>query len=62
VFASDGASVMNDVFKTETDDVRGEDEVRRVTRRFGLSEFESLIRFRTRNDPSNLIKTLNIKS
>jgi len=60
-FTSDGAGVMKEVFKTETDDARGEDEVSRWTRRFGLSEFESLIDFCTKNDSSNLIKTLSIK-
>ncbi|XP_050443891.1 uncharacterized protein LOC126847627 [Adelges cooleyi] len=52
--------VIDEVFKTETDDARGEDEVKRVACRFGLSEFESVIDFRTRNAYSSLIKTLNI--
>jgi len=32
-----------EVFKTETDDVREEDAVKIFTRRFDLSEFESLM-------------------
>lgn len=52
--------MIDEIFKTVTDDARGEDEVKRVTRRFGLSEFESIIDFRTRNAYSSLIKTLNI--
>lgn len=31
-----------------------------MSRRFGLSEFESLVSFRSRNASSDLIKTLNI--
>lgn len=49
-----------EVFKKETDDDRGEEEVKRVSRRFGLSEFEILVNFRSRNASSDLIKTLNI--
>ena len=52
--------VIEEVFKIETDDIRGEEEVKRVSRRFELSEFESLVNFRTRNASSDLIKTLNI--
>jgi len=49
------------VFKTETDNAGGEDEVWKTdTRRFGLSEFESFVDYRTRNDSSNLINTLNM--
>ncbi|KAF0750056.1 E3 SUMO-protein ligase KIAA1586-like [Aphis craccivora] len=48
--------VIGEVFKTETDDDRGEEEVNRVSRRFGLSEFESLVNFRSRNASSDLIK------
>lgn len=47
--------VIDELLKTEIDDARGEDEVRRVTRRFGLSEFESLVDFRTRNESFSLI-------
>jgi len=49
-----------EVFKTETDVVRGGDAVKILPRRFGLPEFESLIDTRTRNDSSDLIKTPSI--
>lgn len=55
--------IHEEMLETETDDVKGKNEVKTVTRKFGLSEFESLVDFRTRNDySSNHIITLNILS
>jgi len=51
---------VEEVLKTETDGARGGDEVGRMTRRLGLSEFESSVDTRTRNDSINLINTLNV--
>lgn len=48
------------MFKTETDDAKGEEEVKKVSRKLGLSEFESIVDFRSRNASSDFIKTLNI--
>lgn len=52
--------MINEVFKTVTDDAMGEGEVKRVSRQLGLPEFESLVDFRTKKTTSNFIKVLNI--
>lgn len=54
--------MIHELLETEINDVRGEDEVRRVTQKFGLSEFKSLIDFHTWNDFSKHIITRNILS
>lgn len=52
--------MIDEVFETETDDAKGEEEVKKVSRKLGLSEFESIVDFRSRNASSDFIKTLNI--
>lgn len=52
-------TVIDEVFKTVSDDAKREKEGKSVTLRFGLPEFES-IEFRSRDASSTLLKTLNI--
>lgn len=52
--------MIDEVFKTVTDDATGEGEVKRVSRQLGLPELEFLVDFRTKNTTSNFIKVLNI--
>lgn len=48
------------MFKIATNDAKGEDEVKRVLRTLGFSEFESVVETRSRNVFSSFIKSLNI--
>ncbi|KAL4122948.1 hypothetical protein QTP88_015189 [Uroleucon formosanum] len=52
--------VIDEVFKVATNDAKGEDEVKRVSRTLGFSEFESVVDFRSRNVFSSFMKALNI--
>lgn len=52
--------MVDEVFKTVSDDAKGENEVKRVACRFGLPEFESIVDFRSRNASSTLLRILNI--
>lgn len=52
--------MIDKVFKVATNDVKGEDEVKRVSRSLGFSEFENVVDFRSRNVFSNFMKALNI--
>lgn len=55
--------VIQKVFKTVNDDAMAEEQVKRITRRFGLSEFEMLIEFCTWNANNYSLKkkkTLNM--
>ncbi|KAE9521889.1 hypothetical protein AGLY_017696 [Aphis glycines] len=52
--------VIDEVFKIATNDAKGEDEVKRVSRKLGYSEFESVVDFRSRNASSSFMKALNI--
>lgn len=46
--------MIGEIFKTETNDTSGKDEFKKIIRKFGLSEFESLVD--RRNNSSNIIK------
>jgi len=50
--------VIDEVFKIATNDTKGEDEVKRVSRKLSLSEFESVVDFRSRNASSTFMKAL----
>jgi hypothetical protein len=52
--------VFDEVFKTTINDAKGEDEVKIVSRKLGLSEFESAVDFRLRNALSSFMKALII--
>jgi hypothetical protein len=52
--------VLDEVFKTATNDAKGEDEVKIVSWKLGLSEFESVVDFRLRNASSSFMKALTI--
>lgn len=52
--------MIDEVFKTATNDAKGEDEDKRVSRKLSLSEFESVVDFRSRNASSSFMKALNI--
>jgi hypothetical protein len=51
--------VFDEVFKTATNDAKGEDEIKIVSQKLGLSEFESVVDFRLRN-ASSFMKALTI--
>lgn len=48
------------MFKRVTNDSKAGDEVKRVSRKLDLSEFESIVDFRLRNVSSSFMKALNI--
>jgi hypothetical protein len=52
--------VIDDVYKIATNDVKGENEVKRVSRKLGLSEFESVLDFYSINAFSSFMKVLNL--
>lgn len=49
--------MIDEVFKTATNDAKGEDEIKRLSRKLGLSEFESVVDFRTRNASSSFMNS-----
>jgi hypothetical protein len=52
--------VFDGVFKTATNDAKGEDEVKIVSRKLGVSKFESVVDFRLRNALSSFMKALTV--
>lgn len=46
------------MFKRVTNDSKAGDEVKRVSRKLDLSEFESIVDFRLRNASSSFMKAL----